>query len=869
MRNDLTPLDTALALLARGLWPVAIHPPRVEIITKDGPKIAKGKEPIGTDWGATRPTEASLRAVYAAHPGAGVGIRLGPEAGVIDCEVDGPEGVASLHKILLGEPLTLGWTSRRGPHYLFRYNAELAKYGKNILRLKTDLPGLEIRIAAHDGKQFQSCCPPTVAEDGQSRQWNDCDEIAELPPSVFVYLDEYTSRPAEPAPPAPAPHGSFPAIGGTTLPVEERAIRYLATVEPAIQGHDGSGKTFGAACRVGPGFDLDQETAFRLLRDHYSPRCVPPWSETELRHKVEDAYKNEPRRGWLKDALPPGASSGSPSVKRTGRCANDPDDDDAPIVLPEWPAPPGPDAYHGLAGDIVRAIEPRSEADPAALLVQLLVAFGSVVGRNAHVGVGATWHHANEFALMVGETSAARKGTSWSEVFRFVAAVDPEWRDKRILGGLSTGAGLIYHVRDPLEGKEAIREKGKITGYQDVILDHGVSDKRLLVIETEFGGVLKVSSREGNNLSAVMRQGWDGSTLASMTKSFPYRATGAHVSIIGHITADELTRLLSQCDQANGFANRFLWACCRRSKLLPFGGRVPQDEVDRLRQRLEHAAAFARAAEMIKWTREAMDLWEDAYSRLTAARPGALGMVTRRAEAHALRLALLYSLLDGSDQIEPEHLRAALAVWDYCHRSAVYVFGTSSGDRDADRVLQALRAEPDGLTRNQIRSQVFGGHKDAEYVASKLSILLRLELLRSEMVPTAGRPAERWFAQSRDVCACAISAENTPPPTEPNPYRAFRAGAALSGVAPATPNSSVSSGPINPADPLGIAELLDEPAKPIYVDSAGVASREKPTIIDPSQLPDGWRYYGCGRRADRGAATTGQDRPGELEEGDI
>ena len=49
MRNDLTPLDTALALLARGLWPVAIHPPRVEIITKDGPKIAKGKEPIGTD----------------------------------------------------------------------------------------------------------------------------------------------------------------------------------------------------------------------------------------------------------------------------------------------------------------------------------------------------------------------------------------------------------------------------------------------------------------------------------------------------------------------------------------------------------------------------------------------------------------------------------------------------------------------------------------------------------------------------------------------------------------------------------------------------------------------------------------------------
>jgi len=47
------------------------------------------------------------------------------------------------------------------------------------------------------------------------------------------------------------------------------------------------------------------------------------------------------------------------------------------------PAPLGEAAFHGLAGRIVHRIEPHSEADPAAILVQLLIAFGNLVGRLA------------------------------------------------------------------------------------------------------------------------------------------------------------------------------------------------------------------------------------------------------------------------------------------------------------------------------------------------------------------------------------------------------------------------------------------------------------------------------------------------------
>ena len=55
-----------------------------------------------------------------------------------------------------------------------------------------------------------------------------------------------------------------------------------------------------------------------------------------------------------------------------------------------------------------------------------------------------------------------------------------------MLSGLSSGEGLIWAVRDPIEKREGVRKKGRTVGYETVTADHGVSDKRALIIETEF-----------------------------------------------------------------------------------------------------------------------------------------------------------------------------------------------------------------------------------------------------------------------------------------------------------------------------------------------------------------------------------------------
>jgi hypothetical protein len=412
---------------------------------------------------------------------------------------------------------------------------------------------------------------------------------------------------------------------------------------------------------------------------------------------------------------------------------------EVPIVPPQWPKPPAEAAFGGLAGEVVRLIVPATEADPAALLLQLLVGFGNAIGRGLNVLADAHRHHANEYVVTVGETSRARKGTAWRQVRPFLAHIDPVWAERKIASGLSSGEGLIWEVRDPIADPDT--QTGGPAGG-----DRGVADKRLLIVEGEFGRVLRVLAREGNTLSGVLRLGWDGDDLRTMTKQSPLKATMAHLSLAGHITQHELAKYLSDVEVFGGLGNRILWAAVKRSKILPRPAPLDEASISRLGSRLAAAAQLAGAAGEIGWTSTGLTLWESSYGRLTEDRPGLWGAITARAEAHVLRLALLYAALDLSAEIADTHLHAALALWRYCDQSAALLFGAAVGDRAADAILEALRQNPQGMTRTEIRRGVTPHNISASSLARALGLLLRFQLVRQEMSTTAGRPAERWFA---------------------------------------------------------------------------------------------------------------------------
>src|ERR687895_233425 len=135
-----------------------------------------------------------------------------------------------------------------------------------------------------------------------------------------------------------------------------------------------------------------------------------------------------------------------------------------------------------------------------------------------------------------------------------------------------------------------------------------------MVLEPEFAGVLRVLAREGNILSRVVRDAWDRGNLATMTKNTPARATGALVSIIGHITTDELRRYLDRTEAGNGFANRFIYLCVRRSKCLPEGGALSEDDLHPLAQRMGQAIGHARRVGKVSFSEAARLLWHAVYA---------------------------------------------------------------------------------------------------------------------------------------------------------------------------------------------------------------------------------------------------------------
>ena len=275
--------------------------------------------------------------------------------------------------------------------------------------------------------------------------------------------------------------------------------------------------------------------------------------------------------------------------------------------------------------------------------------------------------------------------------------------------------------------------------------DAGVVDKRLLIFEAEFSSVLQTMSRHGSTLSPVLRDAWDSGTLRILTKNSPAQATGAHISVIGHITRDELRRHLQTTEMANGFANRFLWVCVARSKQLPDGGNFCiEDHADSIEKFLK-AVELAPQIDEVKRDERATALWHRVYGALSEGEPGLLGAATNRAEAQVLRLSLLYALLDCSSVIRQEHLLAALAVWDYCLASAKYIFGDALGYPEADRILAALLGSPGGLTRTEIRD-VFARHASEPQVTDALKCLESHGLARKTSEQTGGRATERWLA---------------------------------------------------------------------------------------------------------------------------
>jgi hypothetical protein len=759
--------------LDKGMSPTILCPGNHVGVGRQHAKQCKspGKAPLHL-WDGQSLTHDEIDRLFKKYPNANVGIVLGKDSGIIDIEGDGPESDKAMVELFGGDPPPAPtYKSKRGLHRLFRYRDDLPDGA--VVHLPA---GLEVRTG--NGRRAQSAAPPSFHKDGVGYEWLPGCSIDDLDPPELS--DDVVAR-------IKASAGEKRGRNGQPEPVEGAIVEQTR--------HTTLFSLAGSMRHRGMGRD-EIHAALVVVNAN---RCTPPLDDGEVESIASSICRYEPgkeiekaRFATQEEMLEAARKAGGKEASSTtssqeGRQATAPPSviPEVPpptaVVIPEptpppptppWPDPPAEEAFFGLPGEIVRVIEPETESDVVALLLQLLVAYGSVIGRGAYFEVESVRHHMNLYAVLVGATSKGRKGTSWGRIQALFPEVDEQWVSRRIVsGGLSTGEGVVWHVRDPIVGRDKIKEKGRVVGMQEYELDPGEPDKRLLIIEPEFASVLRHNERQGNNLTVILRQAWETGNLRSLVKNSPYRSTGAHISLVGHVTEEELRRYLTTTEMASGFANRILWTSVRRSKCLPDGGR-PLD-MSHYVQRLRDAVKFARGAYVgfsmmeamtadpeapptppaepvqAAWKMvrdpEAQEIWNAVYGELSAGKPGLTGMIINRMEAQALRLAAIYALMDLSHEIKGKHLLAALALTDYCERSARHIFGDSLGDPAADEILRALRAAlPNGLTRTQV-SDLFG-NPDKYRTGKALALLLQHHLVRMEQQPTTGRPVERWFA---------------------------------------------------------------------------------------------------------------------------
>jgi hypothetical protein len=514
--------------------------------------------------------------------------------------------------------------------------------------------------------------------------------------------------------PAKLPVALAEMASGRKSPVNPaRAIRQTGAALVIVPGERNSQLTSlaGTMRRAG----CDESAISAALLEHNRIQCRPPLDEVEVRRIAHSVARYPPIAHRREAQLSPALSS---------------------------------NALHGLPGDIVRAILPDTEAHVAALLANTLVMFGNAVGRVPHAIADGSRHGLNLNACLVGATSKGRKGTSQGRVRNLFGSVDPDWVAFCQASGLSSGEGLIYAVRDPSDVRD---HEGKLR-------DPGVIDKRLLITEEEFASILKMLTREGNVLSPMLRQAWDSGTLRLLTKNNPLRATDAHISVISHVTRAELLKYMNETEYASGFANRFLWVHVERSKYLPDGGGDPDygDIIPRLRQALEFGRQLAKSIERDEAARR---LWHDRYPILSAEREGLLGAVLGRAEAQVLRLGALYAVMDCSQTVSVDHLRAALAFWQYAEDSATVIFGNASGDGAKDRILAAVRAAgASGLSRTEVSGAV-GRHVPADRLDMILDSLVQSGQVGRHDVETGGRPQTIYTVPQ----VISLSSLNSPP----------------------------------------------------------------------------------------------------------
>ncbi|MGV0984379.1 MAG: DUF3987 domain-containing protein [Limnohabitans sp.] len=402
---------------------------------------------------------------------------------------------------------------------------------------------------------------------------------------------------------------------------------------------------------------------------------------------------------------------------------------------------PDDECLYGLIGEVALAGSHDTEANAHAIAANFMTYLSCAIGRGVYLSIGNTRHHTRLFCLHIGRSGRGRKGDAVSLVLRIdksLRSMDATFAPQIHRGGLSTREGLAALIHD-----------GYQQGRQEI---PPIDDKRLWIVESEFSNVLHQGRRDGNTLSAALRDCWDGVDLKPATKTNRIHSSDPHVCLSGAITPTELTGLMGNRELSNGFANRFMMIWAERTRILPFPKETPQSLVEELACKTLKVLEFVGANLHDKQCALQMELSAPAqwrYAQLYRGElnddlgDGVVGALLERRAPMLLRLAMLLALTDLQTQIDAQHIDVAMAWIRHAIASVRYVFVSATDEAKLSQLLDLSNRVVTFLgthgqaTRSQISSECFRGKVSKTNIDGALAHLLsatppKISVLRAE-----------------------------------------------------------------------------------------------------------------------------------------
>lgn len=268
------------------------------------------KGPVERGWQKRIPGPDDLTAMFSGN--GNIGVMLGePSRWIVDVDLDCPEAVELADRFLPFTPVVTGRPGNPASHRWYRAKGAATRQFRDqvnnemIVELRSTGGQTLVGPSVHpDSGEIYDLFQGEPAE-VDAEHLLGCVQAIARAVIKLRYPEGVKADESEALPDTPQSTHTSAGHAFTSDPIiVERARRYLTKVPPGISGCGGHDRTYAAATCMVHGFGLEPTLAFDLLKREFNPRCEPPWSDSELWHKVDHAATKPHRHPfrWLADA---------------------------------------------------------------------------------------------------------------------------------------------------------------------------------------------------------------------------------------------------------------------------------------------------------------------------------------------------------------------------------------------------------------------------------------------------------------------------------------------------------------------------------------------------------------------------------------